>query len=92
MSGRPYGHRTARKIAQWYKEREENAAGAELEAAVETRKKTRLRLYECADCGKKLRVADDHLVAEHVHVDPETLAEARAPFILKTVQLEQLPF
>ena len=52
--------------------------------AVEVRRKTRLRLYVCATCGKRLRVADDNLAAEHVHVDPDTLAESRVPFVRVT--------
>lgn len=72
--------------------REQNDHECEEQHKADVRRKTRLRLYECAECSKKLRVADDHLTAEHVHVDPETLAETRAPFILKTVQLESLPF
>jgi len=62
------------------------------EHAVEVRMKTRLRLYTCAGCGKKIRVADDSLTAEHVHVDPDTLTESRAPFVRVTPVLNPMPF
>ena len=52
--------------------------------AVAVRRTTRLRLWECAACRLKLRGASDTLTVEHVHVDPDTLAEARYPFVLVT--------
>jgi len=81
-----YSRRVQVKIAQWYSDRERMAAEAEQTAAMEKRTKCRLRLWECEDtsCGKKLRVADDFLTAEHVHVDPETFVETRHRFVLRT--------
>lgn len=52
--------------------------------AIEVRRKTRLRLYVCAECGQKLRASTDSLVIEHVHVDPDTMAESRVPFVRVT--------
>jgi hypothetical protein len=68
------------------------SAMLEAEHAVQVRQKTRLRLYECA-CGQKVRVASDHFIAEHVHVDPDTLTESRMPFVLRTPVLQSVtPF
>lgn len=52
--------------------------------AIEVRRKTRLRLYECAECNDKLRKASDHWRGEHIHVDPDTMQEFRAPYVLIT--------
>jgi hypothetical protein len=60
--------------------------------AIEVRRKTRLRLYECEACGKKLRVADDELSAFHRHTDPDTLESTMYAFVLKTPKLNALPF
>jgi hypothetical protein len=61
------------------------------EHAIEVRRKTRLRLYTCAnpDCGKRIRVADDHLDASHNHVDPDDGSLRVFPFVLQTPILQQ---
>lgn len=83
-----------RKIAEWYMNREQAAAAQAAEDAQFKRAKSRLRLYECEECSKKLRVADDHLAALHMHVDPETFEESFHPFIRRTPLLQStaVPF
>ena len=85
-AARKYSRKVQQKIAIWYSDRERIAAEVEEQHALDVRRKTRLRLYECANatCCQKLRVASDTLQAEHVHVDPDTFEERRYPFILRT--------
>jgi hypothetical protein len=66
---------------------------AAAERAIEVRRHTRLRLYQCVGCGKKIRVADDHLDASHNHLDPDDGTLRVYPFALQTPVLrEATPF
>jgi ABC-type ATPase with predicted acetyltransferase domain len=56
--------RVAQKIAIWYTDREAFHYYAEMEEKVEKRKRSRLRLWECPNCGQKLRAATDTLQVE----------------------------
>lgn len=69
-----------------------HVAAAEVHA-VDVRRKTRLRLFQCAECGRKRRAATDSEEDYHLHVDPDSGAERFVPYKLQTIILRPVaPF